>query len=382
MGWLRHLRWKLFVSHIMIIVIGVIVLLATAHFLAGSQLGQENQLSLGQSAAETGKVAVESEPTSTSTQQERFQTVVDQGLLISAFAALAAAVVVSLFVSRRIVEPLQELSFTSRRLARGYYHERTSIRSDDELADLSQSINQLAEALEQTEQRRLALLADVAHELRTPLSTIEGYMEGLIDGVIAPEERIFAMIQHEAVRLKWLIEELALLSRAEAGQLRVTPRPLQLATIIGQVAAQFEPQFNVKEVRLAINIPPDLPTIVADPDRLEQIMINLLSNALRYTPTHGSVTIFAEVHDFFVQIGIHDTGIGISAEHLPHIFERFYRVDKSRARLSGGTGIGLTITRHLVYAQGGEIWVESAGLGRGSAFYVTLPVHDAIAVAA
>jgi len=382
MGWLRHLRWKLFVSHIMIIVIGVIVLLATAHFLAGSQLGQENQLSLGQSAAETGNLTGESEPTATNTQQERFQTVVDQSLLISAFAALAAAVVVSLFVSRRIVEPLQELSFTSRRLARGYYHERTSIRSDDELADLSQSINQLAEALEQTEQRRLALLADVAHELRTPLSTIEGYMEGLIDGVIAPEERIFAMIQHEAVRLKWLIEELALLSRAEAGQLRVAPRPLQLATIIGQVAAQFEPQFNVKEVRLAINIPPDLPTIVADPDRLEQIMINLLSNALRYTPTHGSVTIFAEVHDFFVQIGIHDTGIGISAEHLPHIFERFYRVDKSRARLSGGTGIGLTITRHLVYAQGGEIWVESAGLGRGSTFYITLPVHDAIAVAA
>jgi histidine kinase len=382
MGWLRHLRWKLFVSHIMIIVIGVIVLLATAHFLAGSQLGQKTQLSLGQSAAETGKVTVESEPSSTISQQERFQTVVDQSLLISAFAALAAAVVVSLFVSRRIVEPLQELSFTSQRLARGYYHERTSIRSDDELADLSQSINQLAEALEQTEQRRLALLADVAHELRTPLSTIEGYMEGLIDGVIAPEERIFAMIQHEAVRLKWLIEELALLSRAEAGQLRVTPRPMQIATIIGQVAAQFEPQFNAKEVRLAIHIPPDLPTIVADPDRLEQIMINLLSNALRYTPVHGSVRIFAEVHDFFVQIGIRDTGIGISAEHLPHIFERFYRVDKSRARQSGGTGIGLTITRHLVYAQGGEIWVESAGLGRGSTFYITLPVHDAVAVAA
>ncbi len=382
MGWLRHLRWKLFVSHIMIIVIGVVVLLATAHFLAGSQLGPGNQLSLGQSAAETGKVTVESEPTSTISQPERFQTVVDQSLLISAFAALAAAVVVSLFVSRRIVEPLQELSFTSRRLARGYYHERTSIRSDDELADLSQSINQLAEALEQTEQRRLALLADVAHELRTPLSTIEGYMEGLIDGVIAPEERIFAMIQHEAVRLKWLIEELALLSRAEAGQLRVTPRPMQITTIIGQVAAQFEPQFNAKEVQLAINIPPDLPTIVADPDRLEQIMINLLSNALRYTPMHGYVTIFAEVHDFFVQIGIRDTGIGISAEHLPHIFERFYRVDKSRARQSGGTGIGLTITRHLIYAQGGEIWVESAGLGRGSTFYITLPVRDAVAVAA
>jgi signal transduction histidine kinase len=376
MGWLRHLRWKLFVSHLLIIVIGVIVLLATAHFLAGTQLTQETQLSLGQAAAETGLVA--SPPASTVSQDQRFQVVVDQSLLISAFAALAAAVIVSLFVSRRIVEPLQELSFTSQRLARGYYHERTSIRSDDELADLSHSINQLAEALEQTEQRRLALLADVAHELRTPLTTIEGYMEGLIDGVIKPEDRIFAMIQHEAVRLKWLIEELALLSRAEAGQLRVRPQPTELTTLCEHVAAQFQPQFHAKNVHLALKLQPDLPDVLADPDRLEQIMINLLSNALRYTPAGGTVTISAQAHDFFVQIGVHDTGIGIPGDHLPHIFERFYRVDKSRNRQSGGTGIGLTIARHLVYAQGGEIWVESDGPGRGAAFFITLPLHAAI----
>jgi signal transduction histidine kinase len=380
MGWLKHLRWKLFVSHLLIIVIGVIVLLATAHFLAGTQLTQETQLSLGQAASETGLVA--SPPASTVSQDQRFQVVVDQSLLISAFAALAAAVIVSLFVSRRIVEPLQELSFTSQRLARGYYHERTSIRSDDELADLSQSINQLAEALEQTEQRRLALLADVAHELRTPLTTIEGYMEGLIDGVINPEDRIFAMIQHEAVRLKWLIEELALLSRAEAGQLRVAPRPTELATLCENVAAQFQPQFHAKNVHLALKLQPDLPDVLADPDRLEQITINLLSNALRYTPAGGTVTISTQAHDFFMQIGVHDTGIGIPAEHLPHIFERFYRVDKSRNRQSGGTGIGLTIARHLVYAQGGEIWVESDGPGRGATFFVTLPIHAAVAQAA
>lgn len=381
MVWLRHLRWKLFISHLSILVIGVIVLLATAHFLAGTQLVPEPELSLGQSASETGQLPAD-QPPSTGSQQERFQAVVDQGLLISAFAALAAAVVVSLFVSRRIVEPLQELTFTSQRLARGYYHERTSTRSDDELADLSQSINQLAEALEQTEQRRLALLADVAHELRTPLTTIEGYMEGLIDGVIAPEEHIFAMIQHEAARLKWLIEEMALLSRAEAGQLRVAPRPLALRAIVRQVVAQFQPQFSAKGVKLNSSVPPDLPAVVADPDRLEQIMLNLISNALRYTPAGGSVTIAAAAHDFFVQLSVRDTGVGIAPEHLPHIFERFYRVDKLRARQSGGTGIGLTITRHLVYAQGGEIWVDSAGPGQGATFYVTLPAHDVVAEAA
>ncbi|HNP73746.1 MAG TPA: ATP-binding protein [Kouleothrix sp.] len=382
MGWLRHLRWKLFVSHLSILVIGVLVLLATAHFLASTQMVPDPQLSLGQSASETGQVTDDTQPAGAISQQVHFQAVVDQSMLISAFAALAAAVVVSLFVSRRIVEPLQELTFTSQRLARGHYHERTTTRSDDELADLSQSINQLAEALEQTEQRRLALLADVAHELRTPLTTIEGYMEGLIDGVIAPEEHIFAMIQHEAARLKWLIEELALLSRAEAGQLRVAPRPLALRVSLRHVIAQFQPQFNAKGVYLASNLPPDLPEIMADPDRLEQILINLLSNALRYTAADGQVTIAAEAHDYFVQISVRDTGIGISAEHLPHIFERFYRVDKSRARHSGGTGIGLTITRHLVYAQGGEIWADSDGPGRGTTFYLTLPVHDAVAAAA
>jgi signal transduction histidine kinase len=379
MGWLRHLRWKLFVSHLLIIVIGVVVLLATADFLTGTNLAQVAAPSLGSAASETGQVAPAPAQIGSTSQQEQFRTVVDTSLLIAAFAALAAAVVVSLFVSRRIVEPLQELSAVSRRLAGGNYRERTSIQSDDELAVLSQSINQLAEALEQTEQRRLALLADVAHELRTPLTTIEGYMEGLIDGVIAPEPQTFTMIQHEAVRLKWLIEELALLSRAEAGQLRVLPRPLELPALIEQVTAQFLPQFAAQDVRLELQVPSMLPEVFADPDRLVQILINLLSNALRYTLSGGCVTLSAESNESFVQIGVQDSGIGIAAEHLSHIFERFYRVDKSRARRSGGTGIGLTIARHLVYAQGGEIWAESAGPGRGATFYLTLPVYMEVA---
>jgi histidine kinase len=382
MGWLRHLRWKLVVSHLLIILIGVVVLLPTAHFLAEIQLPRDVSLTLGAVASEAGQLDPSTAPPTNTTQIEHFQVVVDQALLISAFAALAAALVVSLFVSRRIVEPLQELSSVSRRLAQGYYRDRTSIRSDDELADLSQSINQLAMALEQTEQRRLALLADVTHELRTPLTTIEGYMEGLIDGVIAPEPQIFAMIQHEAVRLKWLTEELVLLSRAEAGQLRITPQPTDLPALIEHSAAQFQPQFAAQEIQLALRMSPELPEVLADPNRLEQILINLLSNALRYTPVGGQVAIIAEPYDFFVQVAVQDSGIGIAAEHIPHIFERFYRVDKSRARKSGGTGIGLTIARHLVYAQGGEIWVESPGLGRGATFYVTLPVCAAIATSA
>lgn len=375
MTWLRHLRWKLFVSHVLTIVVGVVVLLLTAHFLAGTPLVQEAPLTLGAAASEADQVApLLSGPNLN--QSVRFQAVVDQSLLIAAFAALTTATFISLFVSRRVVEPLQELTAISRRLAHGYYHERTHLQSDDELADLSRSINQLAAALEQTEHRRLALLADVTHELRTPLTTIEGYMEGLIDGVILPHERTFALVQHEAVRLKRLIEELALLSRAEAGELSITPRPHEICQTINHVAEQFHPLFAAQQITLCLDLPNDLPQIYADPDRLEQILINLLSNALRYTPDSGGVAITARPLDYYVQISVADSGIGIAPEHLPHIFERFYRVDKSRNRRSGGTGIGLTISRHLVYAQGGEIWVESAGPDKGATFHITVPICE------
>ncbi len=381
MRWLFNLRGKLFVSHLLIIVIGVIMLLTTAHFLSGTALLAEDPFAVGATTPEMGQASPPTANDAARAARERFQSIVDQALLIAAFAGLTATVVVSWFVSRRIVAPLQELTQVSRRLAQGYYRERTTIRSDDELNDLSQSINQLAQTLEQTEQRRLALITDVAHELRTPLTTIEGYMEGLIDGVIAPEPQTFAMLQHEATRLKWLIEEMALLSRAEAGLLRVTPAPIALRPLVERVSAQLLPQFVSQDLKLELRIPTALPTVYADPDRVEQILINLLANALQYTPSGGEVAVTISAQDFYEEVCVRDTGIGIPAEHLPHVFERFYRVDKSRTRShgGGGTGIGLTIVRHLVYAQGGEVWAQSEGAGRGSTFHFTLPIHEPVA---
>ncbi len=372
MNWLRQLRWKLFVSHSLIIAIAVVVLLPVGLFLISNPLLAQ---SADPSLPETGVAGSATTPRAPS-QQELFQAVVDQALLISAFAALAAAVVVSLFVSRRIVEPLQELTLVSRRLAQGYFRERTTLRSDDELADLSRSINQLAEALEKTEQRRLGLLTDVAHELRTPLTTIEGYMEGLIDGIITPEPQLYALIHHEATRLKWMIEEMALLSRAEAGQLRVELKPIDLPEIIRNVAAQFQPQCLSQDLTLGLEIAPELPKALADPDRVEQILINLLANAVQYTASGGQIGVQVQPHDFLLHVSVSDSGCGIASEHLPHIFERFYRVDKSRSRQRGGAGIGLTIARHLVYAHGGEIWAESDGPGQGSTFHFTVPINE------
>ncbi|MBO9365777.1 MAG: HAMP domain-containing protein [Roseiflexus sp.] len=367
MSWLHQLRWKLFVSHAIIIVIAVVVLLGAAQILVRSSLMESATLA-SLSAGDDLLIA-----SSEVAVQRRFQSILEQALLLASFGALAAAVVVSLFVSRRIVEPLQDLTAVSRRLAQGYYRERTFIHSDDELAELSQSINHLAEALDRTEQRRLALIADVAHELRTPLTTIEGYMEGLLDGVIAPDEQTFTLIRHEAARLRRLTEELGLLSRAEAGELRIQPRLFDLCTILQELIARFQPQFAACEVELRLHLPVQSLTVYADPDRIMQVMVNLLSNALRYTPAGGLVEVSLTPLGEYVRISVRDTGIGIEAEHLPLIFERFYRVDKSRTRNSGGTGIGLTIARHLVYASGGEIWAESDGAGKGSTFHVTLP---------
>jgi histidine kinase len=373
MRWSRQLRWKLFISHAVIIVIAVVILLAAAQILVRSSLSDQSPLAIDSESAATG--ALGGAAGSSDAIQGRFQNILEQALLIASFGALAAAVVVSLFVSRRIVEPLQDLTEVSRRLELGYYRERTHIRSDDELAQLSRSINQLAEALDRTEQRRMALLADVAHELRTPLTTIEGYMEGLLDRVIAPDEQTFTLIRREAARLQRLTEELALLSRAEAGALPIAPRPCSPNELLETVSARFQPQFSACEIDLQMHLPLDPPQIYADQDRIAQVVINLLANALRYTPANGSVLVSLSAFDDYVQIAVRDSGIGIEAIHLPHIFERFYRVDKSRARASGGTGIGLTIARHMVYGHGGEIWAESAGLGYGSCFYVTLPVY-------
>jgi histidine kinase len=247
------------------------------------------------------------------------------------------------------------------------------IRSDDELALLSHSINQLAENLEQTEQRRLGLIADVAHELRTPLATIAGYMEGLLDDIIKPEPKLYALVHHEATRLRWMIEEMALLSRAEAGQLRVAPRPIEVQLVVGQVIDQFRPQVQAQGMSWDVQIADSLPKIHADPDRIRQVLINLIANAVQYSPMGGTIGVHVRGDERAVTTIVSDTGIGIAAEHVPHIFERFYRVDKSRARTTGGAGIGLTIARHLIYAHGGEIWAESDGLGRGTRITFTLP---------
>jgi signal transduction histidine kinase len=297
-------------------------------------------------------------------------------LAVAAIAATVTSLAISLFVARRITGPLRQMPQASERISAGHYAERIEIapvHATDELGQLASSINALAVALEQTERRRLEVIGNVTHELRTPIATLEGYLEGLLDGVIEPTPRTWAMLHTEAGRLRRLVEDLQELSRAEARQIPLSLQPLAPQLLVRSALAPFEGQFAEKGLDLQIHLPEDLPQIEADPTRAVQILTNVLVNALRYTPAPGRVEVAVSCAEGMVAFRVSDSGVGLSQEQLAHIFERFYRVDKSRSRAFGGSGIGLTIAQSLAQAMGGEIRVESAGLGRGSSFTLTLP---------
>jgi len=297
-------------------------------------------------------------------------------LAVAAIAATVTSLATSLFVARRITVPLRQMTQVSERISAGHYAERIEVapvHATDELGQLASSINALAVALEQTERRRLEVIGNVTHELRTPIATLEGYLEGLLDGVIEPSPRTWAMLHTEAGRLRRLVDDLQELSRAEARQIPLSLQPLAPQRLVQNALEPLEGQFAEKGLALQIHLPENLPPVMADPARAVQILTNLLVNALRYTPAPGKIEVAVSREGTMVTFRITDSGVGLTPEQLSHIFERFYRVDKSRSRALGGSGIGLTIAQSLAQAMGGEIQVESAGLGQGSSFTLTLP---------
>lgn len=369
MSLLRALRArlgiKLFLSHLVIVVVGVLVLAVTAVLQAPDALARH----IAQMEAMVG-----SDPALAADLVETFLQAVAEVLLVAALAALVAAVAVSTFVARRIVGPIQAMTRASRRIADGDYHHRLQPLGEDELGALAEAFNRMAARLESTERRRMALIGDVAHELRTPLASLAALLEGVVDGVLPAEPATLAEAQRELLRLQRLVSDLEELSRAEAGQIPLQRRPTRVHELVEAAVSRLAPQFDEKGVTIRDETPENLPAVDVDPERVLQVLLNLLGNALQYTPAGGEVRVTAERQGDQVRLAVVDTGIGIPAEHLPHIFERFYRVDKSRSRAGGGSGVGLTIARHLVEAHGGRIGAESAGPGRGSTFWFTLPL--------
>lgn len=301
-----------------------------------------------------------------------FESAWGRGAFWSVIFGGGAAAALSYLLSKRIMQPLLQMQRITDKFAAGEMTARMPMSDIPELNRFAESFNRMALALDNVEQRRRELVSDLTHELRTPLTIVEGYLEGLADGTIDTSPDIYQRLSGETQRLKRLVNDLQELSKAEAGYLPINAKKFDLQSLLKELYDRFSDQLIESEKQLILSIPNDIPRAYGDPERVEQILVNLLGNAFCYT-LDGSVTIRAEMKQGMLWVSIIDTGIGISDEDLPHIFERFWRSDRSRNRKSGGTGIGLAITKHLVELQQGIIQVEST-LNKGSTFSFSIPI--------
>jgi signal transduction histidine kinase len=306
-----------------------------------------------------------------------FRAAVNETLWISALAAFIIAGLAALLISRRITKPIKTLTDASQQIAQGEYNHRIPENEipNDELGQLAHSFNQMAEKLEGIDAMRRQLIGDISHELRTPLTAIKGSMEALMDGVLPSDQATYQQIYREADRLQRLVEDLQELNRVDGNTFPLNLKLVHVSELVKSALTPLENTFTMKGVTLESQVESGLPAIRMDSDRIQQVLHNLLGNALQFTPPDGSVRLSVKKAENTILFSVRDSGIGISSEHLPHIFERFYRADKSRSRTNGGgSGIGLTIAKSLVEAHGGEIWVESAGENQGSTFSFTIPL--------
>ena len=301
-----------------------------------------------------------------------FQEAIRTALTAATVIALGAAVVLSLALSRRIAGPVSRLAGAARRIAAGHYSERVPAGGRDEVGELAGTFNAMADSLEATERRRLELVGDVAHELRTPIATLDGYLEGLQDGVVHPDPETWSLLRRETSRLARLVDDLSQLWRAEARQLPLSVAEVDLGEVVREAIESARPSAAERRIELSSAVPPRF-WAHADRDRAAQILGNFLSNAIRYAPDGSRVELLGAVHDSEVHLGVRDHGPGLTGDQRTRVFERFYRVDPSRSRALGGSGIGLPIARALADAMNGRAWAESDGPGLGSTFWVALP---------
>ncbi len=308
-----------------------------------------------------------------STSLQVLSNTIGRFLLWGGLVAIASALLITFFLSRRILAPIKALTHTTRRLGKGDFSQRVQVRDKGEVGELAQAFNSMASDLERTEQLRRNMVADVAHELRTPLSNLKGHLEAVRDGVIEPDADTIRSLEEEATLLSRLVDDLQELSLAEAGELKLDVKPNGITRIITQVVATMQAQAKAKDLSLAVDLPDKLPPVNVDSHRINQVLRNLLGNALTHSAVGGVITVTARQRDNYVEVTISDTGEGIPPEELTNIFERFYRVDKSRTRATGGSGLGLTIAKRLVEVHGGRIKADSKP-GKGSSFSFTIPV--------
>lgn len=287
-------------------------------------------------------------------------------------------VVSGVLMSRSLTAPLSRLTEAARAIGAQKLSRRVKVEDTTEVAELARAFNEMAVAVEQNEKLRRNLVADVAHELRTPLTVLQGNLRALLDDVYPMEKSEVARLYDQTLLLSRLVEDLHELSQAEAKQLPLNLQPVQVRELVDMIVATFGSVVEQKHVTLKVEVPSGLPPLLADSARLSQVLHNLLHNALTHTPEGGQITIRAEHSGDTLKLSVNDTGDGIPPEHLPYIFERFYRADQARSRDMGGTGLGLAIVKAIVEAHGGRVTVTSEGKpGHGSTFTVEVPLAEA-----
>lgn len=374
---INHIRgslaWKLFIAFGVILLFGMIISGSAIEWLLPSIF---NRHMAGSSMMMGNSMMGQNEGMNI---LDDFRAIATEAILIAGSLGLILAGAAAWFISREFMKPIHAMQMMADQVIAGNYDQRIPIQTPqnrrDELEKMAIHLNSMAETLHQTEQRRQQLIGDVAHELRTPLTVIGGTMEGIIDGVIPAETETFEKIKKESERLNKLVNDLRDLSAMEADQPAMMVAPVDLGIFLGKAVEHFAHLFEEKDIQVSLTTIPKNIKVLGDEDRLMQVLSNILANALHYTPTGGVVAVTLEERNDLALLQIRDSGIGIVPEHLPFIFDRFYRADRSRARNSGGSGIGLTIAKRIIERHGGRIWIESAGEGQGSTVSIELPIQ-------
>jgi two-component system sensor histidine kinase BaeS len=351
------------------------VIISNERYKVGDRV-PESDLTLGMPIKEDGKiigillpmrVPFEEQP-----REVEFIESTNRTLLYGALMAAIIALVLGIFLSRTLTRPIRELTRATHAVSEGNLSQQVPIRSNDELGELAKAFNKMSTELSRSVNARKQMTADIAHELRTPLSLILGHAEAVHDGVLPPTRENFEIIREEAARLEHLINDLRTLSLADAGELTITLQTIEPQRLLQEVASLYQYQTQRKNISLELDVTSPLPNVEVDPGRMTQVLTNILDNAMHHTPEGGRIILSAKQSEAYVEIAVQDSGPGLSGDNLERMFERFYRTDASRQRQDGGSGLGLAIARSIVQAHNGQLLAESEA-GKGLRVIIKLP---------
>ncbi|HEX9012734.1 MAG TPA: ATP-binding protein [Anaerolineaceae bacterium] len=330
---------------------------------------------------QVGTILANNQPPGFNPQETQFLNRTNEALVYAMLGALALALLIGVLLSRALTHPLQALTRAAQSITRGQLEQQVKVNSNDELGQLAVAFNRMSQEVSRVNLLRRQMTADIAHDLRTPLTVISGYIESMRDGVLKPTPQRLSLIYSEIERLQNLVGDLRMLSMADAGELPLNPQDLSPQALLERTASLFRHQAEQQGVTIHVRAGEDLPAMRVDEARMMQVMGNLISNSLRYTPEGGKIMLSAASNGTGIEIDVEDTGSGIAEEELPYIFDRFHRADKSRHSETGESGLGLAIVKALVESHGGSVTAESAAQ-QGTIIHLKFPQAQAAAVGA